>query len=157
MTTAEQIEQLMSQIGPLMDHIEAIEQEGEDRWAIGFDGDRILYIDLDESARKLTFSIDVGEPREEARERIYETLLVYNHLWEQTNGLQMSLDAPGGNVVMAYDHFQLDLDVSALASLIDDLLERAQGWRQVISEQAGAQVASDAGQEFDPMGPAIRV
>ena len=153
MSDTHQMEQLFAQIGPLMDRIEAIDQEDDDRWILALGEEQDMFVDFDQQASKLTFSIEVGQPPEELRLRAYEMLLAYNYLWEDSGGLRMALDSPEGSVVMAYDTFDLDMDVSALSALIDKLMEAAEGWRDVIADLK----ASGPSPESDAMGPAIRV
>jgi len=139
MAGVEHIQYLMNEIGPLVDGIEAIQQDGDDHWEIAFDEDTILEVDFSDSARKLTFAIEVGKPEESNRLKAYETILTYNYLWQDTDGVRMALDGPGGNVVQLFDLFETDLDLSTLANVVENLVEKARSWRDAIQSMADAE------------------
>lgn len=159
MANTEYLQELMGKVGPLIDGIELIEQEGEDHWLIFF-GEMSLHIDNDPEGRKLVFWTDLGEPTEENRHDVYDALLAYNALWTETGGVRMAIDQPGGSVLQVFDLFTLDLDVSTLVTVVENLLEKAEYWKGLISESqvfADQPLGESPPEEPDSMGPAIRV
>ena len=159
MSELEHLQTLISEIGPLIDGIEAIDQEGEDYWLFSFGEDTVLQIQHDEEARKLVIFADLGVPSEEHQLPIYEAILSFNYLWSETGGVRMAIAGPGGAVSQVLDLFTLDLDGSTLGTVIENFLDKAMYWREFI---ANYRVPSDADSDELPhdegsAGPAIRV
>ena len=149
---SEQIQHLMREIGPLVDAIDAIEQVGEQNWAIGFDEATWLTVDYNEQTDKLTLAIDCGPSPEQNRIKLYETLLTYNYLWEETGGLRMALDEPGGRVVLIFDVAVHGLDSATFATVVENMVTKSRLWQQSIQ---GVGSESDPPSSETPMG--IRV
>ena len=143
MAGVENIQQLMTEIGPLVDAIEWIEQEDEHHWAIGFDENLVMLVAFDAEARKVVFSVEIGCPPEEIQQQFYKALLASNAQWDESAGCRMAIDTPGGSVVQIFDLCQLDLDLSALAMAIQDLVARAKGWRTRIDDMVSSAAGAD--------------
>ena len=160
MANLEHLQQLMTEIGPLIDRIEAIDQDGEDFWLFSFAGDAVLQIEYDDQARKLVFFTDLGVPAEEHRLEIYTALLSLNYLWSETGGLRMAIEnAANGPIVQVLDLFTLDLDVSTLATVTENFVDTAFYWRGFIANFRPEETPEDAAALASPGpgGAAIRV
>ena len=159
MSNLERLQKLMSEIGPLVDKIEAVDQVGEAYWLFAFGEDTVLQIQYDEQAHKLILFTDLGAPDEEHRLAVYEELLSFNYLWSETGGVRMAIEGPKGTVSQILDLFTLDLDASALSTVMHGFCEKAEYWRDFIAHFSppteGAQAPPP--QDDGPSGPAIRV
>lgn len=72
-------------------------------WAVAFSDDRSIEVEVDVANSRLTFFTDLGEPEFEDRLRIYQTLLNYNMLWQETGGLRMGVSGTGDTVYLIGD------------------------------------------------------
>ena len=142
---SEQIQHLMREIGPLVEEIETIEQHGEQSWAVGFDDETWLTVDYAPQTDKVTLAIDCGATAEQSRLKLYETLLTYNYLWEETGGVRMALDSPGGRVVLLLDLPIHGLAAGTFATVIKNVVEKARSWRKSI-EGIGNEVDASTSQ-----------
>ena len=158
MSELDHLQSLMAEIGPLIDGIEAIDQEGDDYWLFAFGEQTLLQIQYDAQARKLVLFTELGAPAEENRLALYEALLSFNYLWNETGGLRMAIDGPGGSASMVLDLFVLDLDVSTLATVTENFLDTAVYWRGFMANLQSAEQETPAPRQEDGAGgPGIRV
>lgn len=133
MSAASQVEILMKEIGPLLDPLCIDAFPEQQCWGLQLDEDTSLLVDLDETARKLVVSHEVGTPPEGDRFRLYELMLIHNHQWDKTGGRRMAVDVPGGSVVLLQDLALEDLDVARLCDAIESFAAAARSWRQIIA------------------------
>ena len=159
MSERERLQTLMSEIGPLIDGIEAIDQEDDDFWLFALGDNVVLQIQHDEEARKLVFSTELGTPPTERRLEAYEALLAFNYLWLETGGVRMAIESPGGEVTQVMDLFTLDLDISTLATVIQNFREKAIHWRGYLANFPAGDAEDSRPTSFGDGtgGPAIRV
>ena len=158
MATVSHVQKLMSEVGPLVDRIESIQQGDDDHWVIGIADDLLLTVDFADESRKLVFSVELARPDGEHLQEAYEVLLTANALWRETDGVRLALNGPGGHVVLLYDLFILDLDVGTLATVIENLAGKAETWREVLPKLGRAgpgESSADGGPEGFP--DAVRV
>lgn len=128
----EQVDGLMSQLGPVLDPLGITAFPGAKAWGIALDEETSVLVDFDESQGKLVLSSEVGTPSGD-RGQLYELMLRHNYLWDQTGGVRLALDAAGGNVVQIVDLFTEGLDVSALGRAVGVFADAARAWRTIIS------------------------
>ena len=91
MALHEQIQGLIEAVGPQVEAVQAVGQTGDTEWAVMFDADTTVMLDLVTEQQKLVLSIDLGRPAQESRLATYETMLAYNVLWQETGGVKMGL------------------------------------------------------------------
>jgi hypothetical protein len=91
MALHEQIQGLIEAVGPQVEAVQAVGQMGDTEWAVMFDTDTTVMLDLVTEQQKLVLSIDLGRPAQESRHATYETMLAYNVLWQETGGVTMGL------------------------------------------------------------------
>lgn len=128
------IEALVRDMGPLVEEVEAIEQLGPHRWAIGLVDGGALSVDYSEQTGKLVLAADCGQPQEGNRLQVYETLLTYNSLWEETGGLRMALDRAGGGVVLALDLAPQALTAGLFATVVQNFAAHARLWKRAVQD-----------------------
>jgi len=82
----------------------------------------------------------LGTPSEAMQLSVYETLLCYNLLWKDTGGVKMALSGPGGDLVVIYELFSVDLTLGELQTVLTNFVSIAQIWTVYVtgeSEQPG--------------------
>src|SRR5437868_13374491 len=91
MSQAKHVHQLLEQLGPSTPEVTNVTQIAEDVWAVGYDEQSVLILQMDDDASTLVVSCAVGRPRPESRETVFEALLTYNSQWRQTGGVRMAM------------------------------------------------------------------
>lgn len=133
MASAEQIQSLIEAVGPRVEAIQAVGQTGETEWAVLFDAETTVLLDLVPEQRKLVLSIDLGRPAAEGRLAIYETLLAYNMLWRETGGVKMGLGGASGRLVQMFELGTAGLDLELLARVLEGFVAKAVVWREQVA------------------------
>lgn len=146
--SVDQIQALMEALGPSSDEIAGIARSGEAEWAVGYDEDTIVTLELVEEQGKLVLSIDLGQPAPGNRFAVYETMLNYNLLWPETGGVKMGLGGAGGSLVQMFELNTTGLDVERLEAVLEGFVAKAQMWRRFVAE--GPQ---DGGSPFPMLRP----
>ena len=139
MTSLEQIQALLAELGPASPDIAAVIQNGVAEWAIAFDEETVLSVEFDPRQQKLLLSINLGSPSADRRLGIYETLLTYGYLWRDTGGVYMALGGPGGEVYQMFELNAHDADIATLGNVARQLVQRAHVWREYLAETEDAQ------------------
>ena len=100
-TTIEKIQQLIQELGPNMQDIDAIVQTEEPSWAIQFSDETIIIIEAAEEPARMVFSAELGNASETNQRAIYEALLCYNLMWRDTGGVKIGLAGPQGALIIS--------------------------------------------------------
>lgn len=133
MTSLEQIQAMMEELGPSTPDIEAVAQEGDSAWAVAFPDDVVVVLELDPSGRKLVCAIDIGRPPEEAKLEAYEAALSYGYLWRETGGARLALGGADGELTLLFDLEVADLTFTDLQMALLNLVEKAAIWRGFVA------------------------
>ena len=148
MSSFSQIQQLMTEIGPLLELSEVTEFTEDQSWVLVIDDETVVAADLVEEIGKLVLSAEVATPPAEKRNRTYQLLLEFNHQWPETDGLRMGLDGPGGMVVMMIELPVAGLDIQRLQTVVGNFVEQIAEWRELILEEV--QVDDEGTDEEEP-------
>ena len=132
---SEHVQQLLEQLGPANPEVANVTQITEDTWAVGFDEQSIILVQLDDAGRELVFTCAVGEPTEAARHAVYESLLAYNALWRETGGVRMAV--ADGAVLQICSADAASLDLERLGTILGNIVQKARVWRRYV-ETAGS-------------------
>lgn len=132
MIELDELNALMTELGPKLDALQVKHFEGKNFWTVLFDEAVLLYVDLDPARQTLVVSADVAEPLPEARLARYEMILQYNNLWTETGGLRMALDSPEGVVVLLVDVPLAGITRETLATLCGNFVEAVHTWREIL-------------------------
>jgi hypothetical protein len=138
MALHEQIQGLIEAVGPEVEAVQAVGQTGDTEWAVMFDTDTTVMLDLVTEQQKLVLSIDLGRPAQESRLATYETMLAYNVLWQETGGVKMGLGGTNGRLVQMFELNTAGLDLDLLASVLEGFVAKALVWREQIAQGAGS-------------------
>ena len=136
MTDAGQIQAMIANLGPLDEAIMAIVQTEDNRWTIQFEHADVD-IEADLAQDRLALTCVIGQPPEERRLAIYETLLVYSMLRGETGGIGMGLSSPGGDAVQMLDLPASTTTAQQLATVIRNLADRSLVWRAMFTKTPG--------------------
>ena len=91
MATMEQIEILMSDVGPVLDPL-AIDAMPEAKcWGIAMEEDLSVLVEFDEQKNCLVLACELGAPPPGDRTALYELLLQMNYHWGATGGTRMAI------------------------------------------------------------------
>ena len=83
--SVEKLETLLSEIGPLVDSIQAIEKVAEATWNIEIEPELTITVEWMEDTSRLVFSSELAAVEEGTREVVLERMLNYNVLWTATD------------------------------------------------------------------------
>lgn len=139
MATLEQIEILMSEMGPVLDPLSIDAVAEHKSWAVTMEEDLTVLVQFDEQKNCLVLASEVGAPPPGDRTALYELLLQLNYQWETTGGNRMAIDGPGGNVVQVFEIGADDLDATRLSRVVASFTEAAKAWQEIVQRPAEAQ------------------
>lgn len=138
---------LMAAVGPALDLLAVDEYEAEGMWHIAIDENSILFAEIDRVRGVLVLSADVGTPNAADRAPLYGCFLQYNHFWDSTYGMRLSVESPDGACWLIADVAIDSMDVEAFGARLKNFAEKAAGWRAIVAKfgtgaKAGEEVPS---------------
>jgi len=137
----EKLNTLLSELGTSTQSVIQIEEAAPNLWLIALDNfDSAIALRLDSETGTITFSCELGRPREEVRALVYETLLTYNALAELHGGVRMGLREPGGSVIQEFDIALSRLDLFLMRHVLEDFSNKAAAWEDIIESSEPAEV-----------------
>lgn len=134
MSSKEHVHNLMLEIGPALELMEVTEFDEENLWVLVRDEATVIEVDYDDVQKRIMLSTEIGQPDEARRKNIYEMLLQANYLWQETGGLRIGLDGPGGNVVQMFGASVTDLHLGQLKTILTNFIDSAKAWHEIISQ-----------------------
>lgn len=145
----ETIELLLQEIGPETPEINAVMQSEEGSWAVEFDDETVVLLDWAEQPNRLVLSSSLGQVRPEMRLKVYETLLSYNLLWQETGGVKTALGGPDGEASLLYEMFVDDLVLADLRTVLLNFAQLTRLWTAYVESDESAPVrAPISGEEM---------
>lgn len=130
------LEQLMAQVGPLIDAGE-VRQYEPNRWAIAFDDDFGVEVEHDVDLNKLVLYTNLGHPPTGDEAASYKLLLHVATMWRETGGLRMGLDPIDDSVVQIYDFPLAGVELEDLEIQIRNFADTALHARKVLAGSSG--------------------
>lgn len=131
-TTIEQIQQLVQEIGPSMQEIDAVVQTEEPSWAIQFSDETILVIEAADDPSRMVLSAELGMVTEAQQRSAYETMLCYNLLWRDSGGVKVGLAGPQGALIVSREICLDNLTLAVLQQEISAFMKITRSWMQYI-------------------------
>lgn len=144
------IHALMTEIGPALELGEVQAFDKNDLWTLVTQGKTVIFAEYAPDDDRLWLSADVGPLQPGDRLRLYELMLQYNARWQQTGGVRLALDAPEGDVVLAYDLPAAGLDLHRLQNVIRNFCAALEGWRRIVGVGPAAAERTEVAETFDP-------
>jgi hypothetical protein len=135
-TTIEQIQQLIQEIGPHMQDIDAIVQTEEPSWAIQFSDETIVIIEAAEDPARMVFSAELGSANDTNQHAVYEALLCYNLMWRDTGGVKIGLAGPQGALIISTELCLESLMLNDLQLNLKNFLKITRSWQGFVSQTA---------------------
>jgi hypothetical protein len=137
-TTIEQIQQLIQELGPHMQDIDAIVQTEEPSWAIQFSDETIVIIEAAEDPARMVFSAELGSANDTNQHAVYEALLCYNLMWRDTGGVKIGLAGPQGALIISAELCLEGLMLNDLQLNLKNFLKITRSWQGFVSQAAPA-------------------
>ena len=134
MTTIEQIENLVKELGPAMPDIDAVVQTEEPSWAIQFSDESIIIIEPADDPSRMVISTELGAAAEAQQRIVYETLLCYNLMWRDSGGVKIGLAGPQGALIISIDVCVDGLTLAGLQQELQRFLNIARSWVQYVGK-----------------------
>lgn len=142
MATLEQIEMLMSEVGPVLDPLTIDAIADLKSWAIAMEEDLAVFVQFNEEKNCLFVASELGAPPAGDRTALYELLLLLNFHWNTTGGSRMAINGPGGEVVQVFEIAADGLDATRLARVLSSFAVAARAWREIVQRPASAHGAT---------------
>lgn len=133
-TTIEKIQQLIQELGPNMQDIDAIVQTEEPSWAIQFSDETIIIIEAAEEPARMVFSAELGNASENNQRVIYEALLCYNLMWRDTGGVKIGLAGPQGALIISTELCLEGLMLNDLQISLTNFLKITRSWQGFVQQ-----------------------
>ena len=134
MTTIEQIEHLVKELGPAMPEIDAIVQTEDPSWAIQFSDETIIILEPADDPSRIVISTELGAAAEAQQRTVYETMLCYNLMWRDSGGVKIGLAGPQGALIISTDVCIESLTLQELTQEIQRFLTIARSWMQYVGK-----------------------
>jgi hypothetical protein len=138
------VQQAMTEIGPMLGIEEVVEYAEQSLWTLTIDTSTVVFAEYQEGSRQVVLSVDVTEMPVERRTEVMDLLLRYNGSWDQTGGVCMSLDADGRIIQQSAVVPAAEIDSQMLHTVLMSFLSIMGHWRQRIQHTAPAEPAESA-------------
>jgi hypothetical protein len=134
----EQIEILMSEVGPVLAPLAIDAIVAEQSWGISMEDNLTVIVQFDENKNCLVLTSELGLPPAGDRTALYELLLQVNYHWDTTGGNRMALNGPDGEVVQMFEISTDGLDAIRLSAILYSFADASKAWREIIQRPAAA-------------------
>ena len=147
MTTIEQIENLVKELGPAMSDIDAIVQTEDPSWAIQFSDETNIILEPAVDPSRIVISTELGAAAEAQQRTVYETMLCYNLMWRDSGGVKIGLAGPQGALIISTDVCIESLTLQELKQEIQRFLTIARSWAQYVGKADASEAPPLPGME----------
>lgn len=124
---------LLSELGPSLELNRIINHEDE-FWTLVFDDEQEMDIQYLDGQEELLISSAMVIEEYDNEQKLFKLLLEYNFLYKDTGGVQFALNPDNSDVVLQVST-HLNVDISHLANLVQQLKELAISWSHFILEK----------------------
>lgn len=156
MLAQDQFSQLIAGTIELLDVREVSELQDQPLWVFVFNDHTVIELHFDAEGDRVALICSLAKPEEDGKGQIYEMLLAYNSLWQQTGGGRMSLNADTGMVELSVEVPASPLQSDSLFQVMSGFMGVALSWREVI-QNCGAHADAARPSLLDDMQAVIRV
>jgi hypothetical protein len=141
MLQSERIQQLMKEVGPAGDFLAVDAYSSEGVWHVAIDELTEVFVEMAPARGVLVVTGQIGKPAGGDIKALYELFLRYAHVWDASEGLRMSLDAPDGRLWLLFDCTAHDITPVDFSQLITRFAAKLQAWREIVAMHAQAHSA----------------
>jgi hypothetical protein len=120
---------LITELSSVLPHAVVLSQVEESLWTVQFEDGSALSIRRADTPERLVLSASLGRAQSEQQFALYEVLLCYNLLWQETGGVRIGMDGPQGELVLVYDFFANAPSANTLRTVVLNVAELARIWR----------------------------
>lgn len=131
MASLQNIENLMTEIGPLLDLQEVLQSTETLTWNLVWDDGLEVVAEYDEEDERVTFATVIGTVPEQGVEALALMFLQFNGLWHQTGGVRIGVEENA--FIQLYDLSALNLDASALYTVLNNFTAKARSWTAILA------------------------
>jgi hypothetical protein len=143
MTDMRDIQETMVDVGKLDESVLEILQISDDCLVARYE-DVDVEVEFDAASGRILLSTEIATPTPDKRLEIYETLLNYSLLWQETGGVRMALAGRGGPAIQMVDLETAGLRPDLLRTVLANLVDRTIIWRAFFASDGVAEVPLDA-------------
>lgn len=133
----ENIQNMIVQAGTLRDP-EMIARYKDTQWAICFQNDLIIAIEYIENKEQLVLFSEIGKPGVQNQLHLYQTILVFNSLYKDNEGMALGLDELNGNVIMTVKH-PANQNVPEFVNSLERFHQQVLNWKSIIENDQDSQ------------------
>jgi hypothetical protein len=131
-TREDLLEPVLNEIGPVNADVVAVYRDGEDSWAVQFDGEAIVNLARRANPNRLEMMVLAGIAPKGLRDEVVRSLLMFNFLSSDSGGARMGLGAVDDTVYLIRDLPETDLTAAALYAEMKALATVAGKWREFL-------------------------
>lgn len=133
-SSLESVQALMKELGPQVNNVDAVVQNGDSTWAVQFDDGAVVFLEWDDQPSRLVLSAELGKIAEARQLEVLRLLLSYNLLWRDTGGVKTALGGPEGAAMLLYECSADSLTLAVLQTVLENFCNSAQIWRRYIEQ-----------------------
>ena len=130
---------MLQEIAPADPTIAAVLRIADDGWVVTYNDDLDIEFEFNEETNRLVLSADLGEPSDDRRLAVYETLMMYSTMWRDTGGISMGLIGPQGSMAMMADLTAGETTADVLAGVLTNFADKARLWRGFVETGGSGQ------------------
>lgn len=105
-------------------------------WLATLEGKTPILVEWTNDPGRLVLSSVLGRPTIEQRMAVFETLLSYNLLWEETGGARMAINGVEGKALLIYDLHGNNLSYVLLGTVLTNFSQLVEMWRDYVQHEA---------------------
>lgn len=133
MAFAEHVEQLLQELGPLLE-VAAIDRgEQEHSWIVYYDEDTAIDVFVAADQNKLTLAAEIGKPSAERQAYTYASMLQYNTLFQETGGVRIALLGADEPLLLLFDLFLHGLELPTICTATTNFYRQVLTWREIMN------------------------
>lgn len=129
----DKVRQLLADAAKASPKIETVLEAEDGRFEIDLSDDRTILAEFDARWGRLTLQTEIGLVPESRRLEVYEVLLGYNALWQETGGVTAALAGPDEPVLLMIAIFVFGFDADQIADLVANFAAKADVWQTFVT------------------------
>ncbi|MBX3609010.1 MAG: type III secretion system chaperone [Hydrogenophaga sp.] len=113
-----------------------IRNDGDGGFSLLFDGMEILRADWADAPARLVTTFELGKVVPSRKILVYEAMLTYNLLWQETGGARLAMAGPDGQVMLVHEMPAEQMTASDLSAALARLCQVGGAWRRFVIDAA---------------------
>lgn len=137
------LSEMLTAIGAANSEIAAILQVEPGHWAVGYQDDTTVEVEVQEGSNRLTLTCGLGIPKLSEIDRIRHTMLNYNLMWRESGGLRMGLSGPGDEAYLIGDVYLPETSEASLDQALYNMVQLGRIWTRFVTQGSLGDATSD--------------